>query len=78
MTAAMNISQLRVVTRQNQLRTEIYFSTQTCSVVKIKSFVMAVPFHCLIISNLRRQKEERNTRNKGGRNKKKLKKLEMT
>jgi hypothetical protein len=41
---------------------------------------MAVPFHCLIISHLRRQKEEIlvNIRNKGGRNIKKLKKLEMT
>jgi len=39
---------------------------------------MAVPFYCLIISHLRRQKEEINIRNKAGRNNKKPKKLEMT
>jgi len=39
---------------------------------------MAVPFHCLIISNLRRQKKEINIGNKGRRNNKKPKKFEMT
>jgi hypothetical protein len=39
---------------------------------------MAVPFHCLIISYLRRQKEEINISNKAGRKNKKPKKLEMS
>jgi hypothetical protein len=38
---------------------------------------MAVPFHCLIISHLRRQKEEINNRNKAGKYNKKTKKLKM-